>query len=35
MGERCAGLTAMLVRESGFAKKFFEAMVRKMLEPAR
>lgn len=31
IGERCAGLTSMLVRESGFARKFFDAMVRKML----
>ncbi|GAB7531503.1 class II aldolase/adducin family protein [Pseudomonas sp. 3A(2025)] len=30
IAERCAGLTAMLIRESGFASKFFDAMVRKM-----
>jgi len=28
--EKCADLTAMLIRESGFAVKFFNAMVRKM-----
>lgn len=28
--EKCADLTAMLIRESGFAIKFFNAMVRKM-----
>ncbi|WP_111893935.1 class II aldolase/adducin family protein [Acinetobacter sp. MB5] len=28
--EKCADLTAMLIRESGFATKFFDAMVRKM-----
>lgn len=27
---KCANLTAMLIRESGFAEKFFDAMVRKM-----
>ncbi|AZD29821.1 class II aldolase/adducin family protein [Pseudomonas chlororaphis] len=27
---KCADLTAMLIRESGFADKFFKAMVRKM-----
>lgn len=27
---KCADLTAMLIRESGFADKFFQAMVRKM-----
>lgn len=27
---KCADLTAMLIRESGFANKFFDAMVRKM-----
>ena len=27
---RCAELTAMLIRESGFADKFYQAMVRKM-----
>lgn len=30
IGEKCADLTAMLIRESGFASKFFDAMVRKM-----
>lgn len=28
--EKCASLTAMLIRESGFATQFFNAMVRKM-----
>lgn len=28
--EKCANLTAMLIRDSGFADKFFEAMIRKM-----
>ena len=28
--QKCADLTAMLIRESGFAMKFFDAMVRKM-----
>ncbi|WP_335944064.1 class II aldolase/adducin family protein [Pseudomonas sp. G166] len=27
---KCANLTAMLIRESGFAEKFFDAMIRKM-----
>jgi hypothetical protein len=27
---KCADLTAMLIRDSGFADKFFQAMVRKM-----
>lgn len=30
IGEKCAGLTQMLIKESSFADKFFEAMVRKM-----
>ena len=30
IGEKCAGLTKMLVDESGFADKWFAAMVRKM-----
>lgn len=30
IAEKCAGLTAMLIRESGFATKFYDAMVRKM-----
>lgn len=30
IGEKCAGLTQMLIKESGFADKFFTAMVRKM-----
>ncbi|MFC3608582.1 class II aldolase/adducin family protein [Stutzerimonas tarimensis] len=30
IAERCANLTAMLIRESGFATKFFDAMVRKL-----
>lgn len=29
--QKCADLTAMLIRDSGFADKFFKAMVRKML----
>lgn len=28
--QKCTDLTAMLIRESGFANKFFDAMVRKM-----
>ncbi|EPJ84673.1 hypothetical protein CFII64_13183 [Pseudomonas sp. CFII64] len=32
VSERCADLTAMLIRDSGFAEKFFNAMVRKMKE---
>jgi hypothetical protein len=32
VSERCADLTAMLIRDSGFAEKFFNAMVRKMQE---
>ncbi|MCB5364137.1 class II aldolase/adducin family protein [Pusillimonas sp. CC-YST705] len=28
--EKCADLTAMLIRDSGFADKFFSAMIRKM-----
>ncbi|MCY0966258.1 class II aldolase/adducin family protein [Parathalassolituus penaei] len=30
IGEKCAGLTQMLIKDSGFAVKFFDAMVRKM-----
>lgn len=30
IGEKCADLTQMLIKESGFADKFFNAMVRKM-----
>ncbi len=30
VSQKCADLTAMLIRESGFAVKFFDAMVRKM-----
>jgi len=30
IGEKCASLTQMLIKESGFAVKFFDAMVRKM-----
>lgn len=30
VSRKCADLTAMLIRESGFATKFFDAMVRKM-----
>jgi len=30
IGERCAHLTAELIRDSGFAEKFFNAMVRQM-----
>ncbi|WP_120429910.1 class II aldolase/adducin family protein [Acinetobacter baylyi] len=30
--EKCTDLTAILIRESGFATKFFDAMVRKMQE---
>jgi len=30
--QKCADLTAMLIRDSGFADKFFNAMVRKMKE---
>lgn len=30
ISQKCADLTAMLIRESGFAVKFFDAMVRKM-----
>jgi ribulose-5-phosphate 4-epimerase/fuculose-1-phosphate aldolase len=28
--QKCADLTAMLIREGGFAQKFFDGMVRKM-----
>jgi len=31
IAEKCAHLTAMLIRESGFATKFFDAMVRKLV----
>ncbi len=31
IAERCADLTAMLIRDSGFATKFFDAMVRKLI----
>jgi ribulose-5-phosphate 4-epimerase/fuculose-1-phosphate aldolase len=30
IGQKCADLTQMLIRDSGFATKFFDAMVRKM-----
>ncbi|MGB1090870.1 MAG: class II aldolase/adducin family protein [Oceanobacter sp.] len=30
IGQKCADLTQMLIKESGFAVKFFDAMVRKM-----
>src|SRR5690606_1974188 len=30
--QKCADLTQMLIRDSGFADKFFNAMVRKMQE---
>lgn len=30
ISQKCAELTAMLIRDSGFAVKFFDAMVRKM-----
>lgn len=30
IGERCADLTAQLIREDGFAERFFAAMVRRM-----
>jgi ribulose-5-phosphate 4-epimerase/fuculose-1-phosphate aldolase len=30
ISQRCADLTQMLIKDSGFAKKFFDAMVRKM-----
>lgn len=30
IGQRCADLTAQLIREDGFAEKFFQAMVRRM-----
>ena len=30
IAQRCAGLTAQLIREDGFAEKFFDAMVRQM-----
>ena len=30
--QRCADLTAMLIREGAFADRFFNAMVRKMHE---
>lgn len=33
--QKCTDLTAMLIRESGFANKFFDAMVRKMHEKSR
>jgi len=33
--QKCTNLTAMLIRESGFANKFFDAMVRKMHEKPR
>ena len=28
--QKCSDLTAMLIRDSGFADKFFTAMIRKM-----
>ncbi|OTG87522.1 class II aldolase [Acinetobacter sp. ANC 4558] len=33
--QKCADLTAMLIRDSGFAIKFFNAMVRKMQEKSK